>query len=131
MAYHNLEELLQPRPSALNHVIAESVREHLAGQRRYGDARTLALQNVTEVLEVGVPAAHGALPQLEGGDVGPADDLVVGVHGAADAVRSGIADLVCGGQGQRLACVSGYVYVFQCERVRAWQDQVAKSHGIS
>jgi hypothetical protein len=35
--------------------------------------------------------------QLEGGDVGPADDLVVRVHAAAHAVRARILDL--GGEG--------------------------------
>lgn len=33
------------------------------------------------------------MSELEGGDVGAADDLVVGVHAAAHAVGSGVLDL--------------------------------------
>lgn len=66
----------------LNDVVAEAVRKDLSRQRRDGDARALALQDVAEILEVGVAPAHAAMLQLEGGNVGPADDLVVGVHGA-------------------------------------------------
>jgi len=77
----------------LNHVITKPVRKHLPGQRRDGDAGRFALQDVAEVFEVAVATAHAGMAQLEGGDVGPAQDLVVGVHAAADAVGAGIFDL--------------------------------------
>lgn len=92
----DLQELLQPLPPVLDDVVAESVREDLARQRGDGDARALALEDITEVLEVTVPPAHGAVLQLEGGDVGPADDLVVGVHLARGAVRLRVFDLQVG-----------------------------------
>lgn len=94
MANDNLEELLQPSPTTLDDVVAEPVGEDLARQWGDGDACRLALEDVAEVLKVGVAAADGALAQLEGGDVGAADDLVVGVHGAAHAVGSWVADLL-------------------------------------
>jgi hypothetical protein len=93
VADYDPEELLQPGSAGLDHVVAEAVGEHLAGQRGDGDAGALALQDVTEVLEVRVTAAYAALAQLEGRDVGAADYLVVGVHVPADPVRSRIADL--------------------------------------
>lgn len=93
MADDDLEELFQAGPPTLNHVIAEAVGEDLAGQRGDGHASALALEDVAEVLKVGVAAAHAALAELEGGDVGPAEDLVVGVHVAADAVGARVADL--------------------------------------
>ena len=37
------------------------------------------------------------MPQFEGGDVGPAQDLVVGVHAATDAVGAGVFHLGGGG----------------------------------
>lgn len=80
MSDDDLQKLLQPLAPVLDDVVAEPVREHLARQRGDRDARALPLQDVAEVLEVAVPPAHGAVLQLEGGDVGPADDLVVGVH---------------------------------------------------
>lgn len=97
MADDDLEELLEPGAAVLDDVVAEAVGEDLAGQGRDGHAGTLALEDVAEVLEVGVAAAHAALAELEGRDVGPAEDLVVGVHVSADAVRSGVAHLEAGG----------------------------------
>ena len=77
----------------LDHVVTEPVCEHLAGQRGNGDAGGLALQDVAEVLEVGVPATDDAVFELEGGDVGAADNLVGGVHLAGCAVGLGVLDL--------------------------------------
>lgn len=94
MTRHNLQEPLQPFPAVLNHVVAEPVGEHLARQRRDGDARALALEDVPEVLEIRVAAAHDRVLQLEGGDVGAADDLVRGVHVARCPVCLGVADLL-------------------------------------
>ena len=80
MPHHYLQEPLQALPPMLNYIVTEPVRENLARQRRYRDPRGLSLQDVTEVFEVGVASAHGRVLELEGGDVGAADDLVVGVH---------------------------------------------------
>ena len=93
MADDDLQESLEPLASVLNHVVAEAVGEDLAGQRGDSDAGGLALEDVAEILEVGIAPAHGAMSQLEGGDVGPADDLVVRVHAAAHAVGARVLDL--------------------------------------
>lgn len=93
MAHDDLQEALQALPPMLNDIVAEAVREDLPRQRRDRDARALALQDVAEVLEVAVPAAHAAVPQLEGRDVGAAQDLVVRVHAAAHAVGARVLDL--------------------------------------
>lgn len=77
----------------LDHIIAKSIRKHLSRQRRYSDPCRFALEDIAEVFEVGVATPHGAVAQLEGGDVGPAEDLVIGVHAAAHAVGSGVLDL--------------------------------------
>lgn len=78
----------------LNHIITEPVCEHLTRQRGNSDARTLALEDITEILKVGVSAAHNRVLELEGGDVGAADDLVGSVHVSGCAVGLGVADLV-------------------------------------
>jgi len=88
MSDHNLQEPLKTLPPMLNHIITETVRKYLARQRWNRNARTLPLEDVTEVFEVRVPSAHDAMVELEGGDIGSADDLVVGVHVAAHAVRA-------------------------------------------
>lgn len=93
MADDDLEELLEAGAAALDDVVGEAVGEDLAGQGGDGDAGALALEDVAEVLEVAVAAAHAALAQLEGGDVGAADDLVVGVHVARGAVGARAAHL--------------------------------------
>lgn len=88
-----LQETLQSLTTVLDHIITEAISEDLARQRGDGDAGRLALEDVAEVLEVGVAPTDGAVSELEGGDVGAADDLVVGVHAAAHAVRAWILDL--------------------------------------
>ena len=93
MTGDNLQETLQTLAAVLDDVVAEAVRKDLAGQRGDGDARALALEDVAEVLEVRVAAAHDRVLQLEGGDVGAADDLVRGVHVPRRAVGLGVADL--------------------------------------
>ncbi len=94
MADDDAEELLEPGTAALDDVVGEAVGEDLAGQGGDGDAGALALEDVAEVLEVAVAAVDGALAQLEGGDVGPADDLVVSVHAARRAaVRARVPHL--------------------------------------
>jgi hypothetical protein len=77
----------------LNHIVAESVREHLAWQRWDRDPRALALQDIAEVFEVRVATAHTAMAQLEGRDVCATNDLVVCVHAATYAMGARILDL--------------------------------------
>lgn len=93
MSRDNLQEPLQPLPSVLNDVVAEPVGKNLA--RQWGDSHScaLTLQDIAEVLEVGVAAAHDGVLQLEGGDVGSADDLVGGVHVAGSSVGLRVAHL--------------------------------------
>ena len=93
MTRHNPQKLLQPLPPMLNHIVAKPIGEDLAGQGWDVDTRRLPLEHIPEVLEVAVAAAHRGLLQLEGGDVGNDVDLVVGVHVAACAVGSRVADL--------------------------------------
>ena len=94
MTDHNRQKPLQPLPAMLNHVIAETVREHLAGQGGDGDTRTLPLQDLAEIFKVGVAPAHDGVAQLEGRDAGVQVDLVGGVHGAGrGAVGLGVFDL--------------------------------------
>lgn len=93
MAHHNLQKSLQPLPPMLDHIVAESVRKHFARQRWDGDTRALPLEDVTEVFEVGVASADGAVLELEGGDIGAADDFVVCVHTAGGTMGLGVFDL--------------------------------------
>lgn len=80
MARNNLQKPLQPFPPVLNHLIAKAIREYLSGQRRDRDTRRLALENVAEVFEIGVPATNDRLFEFEGGDVGSTDNFVGSVH---------------------------------------------------
>lgn len=93
VANHDLEELFETSPPALDDVVRESVGEDLAGKRGDGDAGALTLEDVAEVLEVAVSPADARGAQFEGWDVGSAHDLVVGVHVTAGAVGSRVAHL--------------------------------------
>src|SRR5690606_15594107 len=62
--HHNLQKPLQPLPSVLNHIVTESIREHLPWQRRDRDARRLPLEDVAEMFEIGVAPADGGVLQL-------------------------------------------------------------------
>jgi len=77
----------------LDHIIAKPVREDLPRQRWDRDARGFPLQDVAEILKVGISTAHTAVSELERRDVGAAEDLVIGVHVAAHAVGSWVLDL--------------------------------------
>ena len=77
----------------LNDVVAESVGKDFSGKWRNGDARGLALENVAEVFKVAISAADRGGFELEGGDVGAADDFVGRVHVAANPVSLGISNL--------------------------------------
>lgn len=94
MTDNDLEELFQTGSAALDYIVAESVGKDLSRKRWDGDTCALALENVAKVLKVRVSAAHAALSELEGGDVGAAEDLVVGVHGTSHAVSSRVANLL-------------------------------------
>lgn len=94
MSSHDLQEPLQSLTAVLDYIVAEPVREDFAREWRDGHARAFALEDVAEVLEVGVAAADDGVLEFEGGDVGSADDFIGGVHVAGCAVRLGIADLV-------------------------------------
>lgn len=93
MSDNNLQEALQAISARLDNIIAEAIGENLARQRGDIHAAALALQDIAEVFKVAVAAAYGAVLQLEGWDVGPADDFVVCVHLARCAVRLWVADL--------------------------------------
>ena len=93
MSNNNLQETLQSLTSVFDHIVAEPVGEHLARQRRNGNPRAFPLEDVPEVLEVRVAAANDRVLELEGGNVGAADDLVGGVHVAGSAMSLGVADL--------------------------------------
>lgn len=70
----------------LNHIITESIGEDFSWERRNRHARTFALEYIAEIFKIAVAAADGAVAKLECGDIGAADNFVVGVHVAADAV---------------------------------------------
>ena len=77
----------------LNHIITKAVCKHLSRQRWDRHPRALPLKYIPEILKVRVATTNARLPQLEGGDVGFAEDLVVGVHRAADTMGAWILDL--------------------------------------
>lgn len=64
----------------LDHVVAEAIGEDLAWQWGNSNACALAFEDIAEVLKVGVAAAHDGMFQLEGRDVGTADNFVRGIH---------------------------------------------------
>jgi len=64
----------------LDYVVGEPVREDLAWQRRYRDSGTFSLEDIAEVLEVGISSADHGVAQLERWDVGSSVYLVRSVH---------------------------------------------------
>jgi len=89
----DLKEALEALAAVLDDIVAETVCEYLARQRGYRNARAFTLQDIAEVLEIGVPTAHDGMFQFEGGDVGSAHDLVRRVHVPGSAMSLGVADL--------------------------------------
>jgi hypothetical protein len=89
----DLKESLEALAAMLDDIVTEPVGEHLAWQWGYRNARAFALQDIAEVLEIGVPAAHDGVFQFEGGDVGSANDLVRRVHVPRSTMGLGVADL--------------------------------------
>ena len=65
-----------------NYIVAEPVRKHFAGQRRNGNPRAFSFQYVAKVFKIRVSPPYSAVLELEGGDVGAAYYLVIGVHAA-------------------------------------------------
>lgn len=104
MTDDDTQELLETGAAALDDIVAEAVREDLAGERGDGDAGALALEDIAEVLKIGVAAADTRGAELEGGDVCAADDLVVGVHAATHAMGSRVADLFGGEMSAFVRC---------------------------
>lgn len=88
----DLEEALQTFAAMLDDVVAEPVGENLPWQWGYRDTRAFALEDIAEILEIRVTAAHDGVFQFEGGDVGPAHNLVRRVHVAGCAMGLGVAD---------------------------------------
>lgn len=77
----------------LNHIVTEAIGKDLSRQRWDRNTRALPLKNVAEVFKVRIASAHAAMTELEGGDVGAANNLVVCVHAAAHPVGARIPDL--------------------------------------
>lgn len=78
----------------LDHVITEAVGEDFSREWRYCHAGAFALQDISEVLEVGVSPAHDGMLQLEGGDIRSADNFIGSVHVPGGAMGLRIADLI-------------------------------------
>ena len=93
MSDYDLQKPLKTFPSMLNNIVTKPVCKNLSRQRRNGHTSALPLQNIAEVLEVRVASADNAMVELEGGDIGSAHDLVVGVHVAAHAMCAWVLDL--------------------------------------
>lgn len=80
----------------LDNIITKAIGEDLPRQRRNGHPCALPLQYIPKILKVAIASANGAVLELEGRDVGPTDDFVVGVHAAGCAVGLGVFDLAKG-----------------------------------
>lgn len=94
MANNNLKKPFKALPAFLNHGIVELVEVDLARQGRNGHARTFAFKNVAEVLKVRIAAAHTAVAEFEGRDIGRKDDFIGGIAGVGrQAMSLRIADL--------------------------------------
>ena len=93
MAGNYLQEPLQSLPAVLDDIVTEPIRKHLPGQRRNRHPCALALQDIAEIFEIGVAAAHDGVLELECGDIGATDDFVRGVHVPGCAVGLGVSDL--------------------------------------
>ena len=77
-----------------DHIVTEAIREHLPGKWWYGNPRALTLEDVSEVLEIGVTSAHNRLLQLKCGDVRSANNLVGSVHIPGGTVGLRVPDLI-------------------------------------
>lgn len=91
---NDLEELLQPRSPILDDLVTEPVGKHFAGKWRDSHSGALAFQNIAEVFKIRIPSPHRRLAQLEGWNIGAADDFVVGVHVPTDTMCLWVAHLL-------------------------------------
>lgn len=94
MPDNDFQKFLQAGATTLDDVVAEAVGKHLTRQRGDGHTGRLALEDVAKVLKVGIAATDGRRAQLEGGDIGSADYLVIGVHRTAHAMGARVSDLM-------------------------------------
>ena len=69
MSRDDSEEPLEALAAALDDLVREAVREDLARERGDVHACRLALEDVPEGLEVGVPPPHDRMAKLEGRDI--------------------------------------------------------------
>ena len=93
MSDHNLQKPLQSLSPMLYHVIAESVCKDLTGQRRNRHSGTFSLQDVTKIFEVRIATADSAVFELEGRNIGSADNLVISIHVTGCAVSLRVFNL--------------------------------------
>lgn len=80
-----------------NHIIAEAIREYLAGQRRDGHSSALAFKNVTKIFEVRVAASDSAVFEFESRNVCSTNNLIIRIHGSRRAMCHRVLHLVGGG----------------------------------
>ena len=76
MSDNDLQEALQSSPPFFDHAVVEAVEVDFTRQRGNRNTRALALEQITEDLEVGVAATHFGTAQLESGNVGREADQV-------------------------------------------------------
>jgi len=93
MSCDNTQESLETFSSALDNLIREAVCEDFARERRDVDPRGLVLEDISEGFKIGVAPAYKRMAQLEGGNVGLAYDLVVGVHLSSKSMGLRISNL--------------------------------------
>ena len=91
----------------LDHVIAEPVGEDLPWEWWYCDSGALALQDISEVLKVGVSSAHNGVFELKSWDVCSADNLVRGEHVTGGSVGLRIANLYKSSNGRTYCLAQG------------------------
>ncbi len=87
MPHYDLQKALQSFPPVFNYIVTESVGEDLARQWWNGNPGRFPFQNITEVFKIGVASTNRTVLEFKGGDIGAADDFVVGVHASVGAVR--------------------------------------------
>lgn len=111
MAGNNLQEPLQAFPTVFDHIIAEPVGEDFPGEWWYCDSRALALQDIPEILKVGVSSTHNGVFELKRWDVCPADNLVRGEHITGSSVGLRIANLYKSNGGKGYSLAPGHPYI--------------------
>jgi len=92
MTNNDLQEPLETFPPMLDNIVTEPICEDLARQWRDCHSCRFSLQDLAKVLEIRIAPTNRAMAELEGGDIGTADDLIVGVHTSAHAVGTRVLD---------------------------------------